>query len=275
MTTRGYFLLVFILVISLTGAGCLREQEVSLNQHAVMPELLNRATFAIQGSLDELDNVTSRTAASLGKTGISGPGAEALLKEGLASHPLIISMITYDANGTVIAAEPGSVKGLIGENLLHQEVVQRALAEEVPLMSAMFSLAEGGNGVVIEYPVHSAEGRFVGVLSTMFKPLDLIRPITEGTANGTPYTFMVIETGGHILYDPDPGEVGKETFGDALYAQFPDIDRVARHAASNRSGYDTYSFYATGSNTVVRKEAFWSTAGLHGTEWRVMAIGEG
>ena len=38
----------------------------------------------------------------------------------------------------------------------------------------------------------------------MCVPYDLIRPIAEDAANGTPYTFMVIETGGHILYDPDP-----------------------------------------------------------------------
>jgi len=196
------------------------------------------------------------------------------LKEGMASNLLVLTMITYDTNGSVVAAEPESVKVLVGENLADQEVVKRALAEKVPVMSDMFPLAEGGNGVVIERPINSADWEYLGVMSTMFMPYDLIRPITENAANGTPYSFMVIETGGHILYDPDPGEVGKETFGDALYVQFPEIDRVARHVAANRSGYDTYSFYGTGSDKVVRKETFWSTASLHGTEWRVMVIGE-
>lgn len=274
MHTARSLLLFAILLISLLGAGCLDGLETKAADHDSMLVILGDATGAIQGALDELDSVASMTAASLEKTGICGADAEAVLKGGIASHTLVLTMITYDSNGTVVAAEPESVKILVGKDLSGQEVVQRALAEKVPVMSGIFPLAEGGDGVVVEHPVRSADGKFLGVISTMFGPYDLIRPIAEDQAKGTPYTFMVIETGGHILYDPDPDEVGKETFGDALYAQFPEIDRVARHAAANRSGYDTYSFYGTGSDEVVRKETFWSTVSLHGTEWRVMVIGE-
>lgn len=274
MRTTHYVLLSTALFLCLTGAGCMHMQETGATNHAVMLALLGNTTGAIQDVLDELDITGSGTAALLGKTGIAGPGAEAIMMQGMSSHPLILSMITYDANGTVVAAEPESVKVLVGQNLSYQEAVQEALTRNVPLMSAMFPLAEGGSGVVIEYPVRSSEGEFFGVLSVMFNPYDLIQPIAEDTANGTSYTFMVIETGGHILYDPDPAEVGKETSGDTLYARFPEIDQVARHAAANRSGYDTYSFYATNSATIVRKETFWSTVGLHGRDWRVMVIGE-
>jgi len=274
MHTARSLLLSAILLISILGAGCLHEQKTEAANHEVMLAILENAAVAIQGALDGLDKAALETATSLEKTGISGEDAESVLKVGTSSHPLILTMITFDANGTVLAAEPESVKGLVGQDLSGQEVVQRALAEKLPVMSGMFPLAEGGSGVVVEHPVMSADGKFLGVISTMFSPYDLIRPVAEDAANGTPYTLMVIETGGHILYDPDPFEVGKETFGDALYAQFPEIDRVARHAAANRSGYDTYSFYGTGSGAVVRKETFWSTVGLHGTEWRVMVIGE-
>ncbi|HII76643.1 MAG TPA: hypothetical protein HA264_06355 [Methanolinea sp.] len=275
MHTLRSLLLFAILLISLLGSGCLDGLETKAPDHNSMLVILGDATGAIQGALDELERVASMTAASLEKTGIAGPDAEAVLKGRISSYPPVLTMITCNANGTVVAAEPESVKVLVGQDLSGQEVVQRTLAEKVPVMSGMFPLAEGGNGVAVAHPVRSADGKFLGVISTMFVPYDLIRPIAEDAANGTPYTFMVIETGGHILYDPDPGEVGKETFGDALYAQFPEIDRVARHAAANRSGYDTYSFYGTGSDAVVRKETFWSTVSLHGTEWRVMVIGEG
>lgn len=274
MSTPGYLLLAIILGFSLSGAGCLQGQETAVTDHAVMLAILGDATSAIQENLDYFDSAASMTASLLEGTGISGPGADAMLREGLSSHPAVLTMITYDANGTVVAAEPESVKVLLGQNLAGQEVVQRALAGKEPVMSDMFPLAEGGNGVVVEHPVRSADGKFVGVLSTMFMPCELIRPVAEDASEGTYFTFMVIETGGRILYDPDPEEIGKETFGDTLYAQFPEIDRVARHAAANFSGYDTYSFYSTGFGKVVRKETFWSTAGLHGTEWRVMVIGE-
>ena len=274
MTIRGHLLISLVLLLSLSGAGCLHGQETAATDHDVMLAVLDQATGAIQDSLDGLDETSARTSAALAGTGIAGPDAEAVLAEGVASHPLILTMITYDINGTVVAAEPEMVDVLVGQNIAGQEIVQRALAGKEPVMSGMFPLAEGGEGVVIERPVRSAGGELLGVLSTMFMPYELIRPVAENAANGTPCSFMVIETGGRILYDPDPGEVGKETFGDALYAQFPEIARVARHAAANRSGSDSYSFYGTGSETVVRKETFWSTVSLHETEWRVMVIGE-
>lgn len=108
----------------------------------------------------------------------------------------------------------------------------------------------------------------------VFVPEELITQVVEYEVQGTPHSFQVIEADALSLCDPDPDEIGRETFNETRYAEFPSIGGVARHTAANRSGYDTYSFYSTGFGRIVEKETFWSTAGLHGTEWRVMVIGE-
>ncbi|MCU0631361.1 MAG: hypothetical protein MUC66_00085 [Methanolinea sp.] len=279
---RLRYLIFFLVVLPfLLGAGCLQEREINgvpeqapASSHEAMHTLLGDVTSATQDSLNRLDETTSDTALALSTTGLSGPESDAVLKDAMASHPAILTMITYDENGTVLAAEPENVKVLLGQDLSGQETVQQALERKVPLMSDLFPLAQGGEAVAIGYPVLSPDGAFAGVVSTTFLPYELIAPVTEDTVKGTPYTFMVTEVGARILYDPDPAEVGKETFNETLYAEFPEILKVARNLEGNRSGYDTYSFYSTGFGKVVKKETFWSTVGLHGTEWRVLVIGE-
>ncbi len=274
-------ILLFLIVLPLLfGAGCIQgglpgaDEQASETRHEAMLAILDNVARTTQDSLDRLDGIGSNAAFALQATGISGPEADSVLYGAVASHPAILTMITYDGNGTVLAAEPESAKVLLGQDLSGQDTVRRALLTREPLMSDLFPLAQGGTGISIAYPVHSSDGEFLGAVSMVFLPDELITPIVEDAVNGTPFTFQVIEAGARILYDPDPDEVGKETFNETLYAEFPGIARVARHSAANRTGYDTYSFYSTGFGKVVNKETFWSTVGLHGTEWRVMVIGE-
>ncbi len=280
MKKHRYILLFLIVLLSLFGAGCIQGElpgpgeQARETRHEAMRAILDNVTSTTQDSLDRLDGIASGAAIALKATGIGGPEADSVLNEAAASHPAILTVITCDRNGTVLAAEPESAKILLGQDLSGQDTVRRALLTREPLMSGLFLLAQGGTGISIAYPVTSSEGEFLGVVSMVFLPDELISPIVEDAVNGTPYTFQVIEVGARILYDPDPDEVGKETFNETLYAEFPGIARVARHTAANRSGYDTYSFYNTGFGKVVNKETFWSTVGLHGTEWRVMVIGE-
>lgn len=59
--------------------------------------------------------VVSGAAVELGKTGISSPGADTLLIETAGAHPLILTLITFDRNGTVQSAEPDRAKALTGQ----------------------------------------------------------------------------------------------------------------------------------------------------------------
>ncbi|NYT08311.1 MAG: hypothetical protein GKC05_08705, partial [Methanomicrobiales archaeon] len=107
------------------------------------------------------------------------------------------------------------------------------------------------------------------IASISFQPADLVRPLADEVMEETPYTMMIVQPDGVTLYDPDPGEIGRNTLTDPMYAEFPEIQEIARRAAGNWSGSGTYRFAATGNATIVQKEAFWTTTGIHGTEWRL------
>ncbi len=287
MNFRAVLLIATILLL-LAGAGCLQGQRgpavsstsMAVNETEATPQqiamvlLLDVVTDETVQALITIDQVTSDTAIGLGQTGISGPDADALLEQALASNPEVLTVITIDMDGKVLSAEPENAKMLVGQDIGDQDVVRRALKTRQPLMSELIPLVQGGYAVVIEYPIFASDGRFTGVVSTAFSPYELVAPIAENATAGTPYSFMVAQPGGRVLYDPDPQEVGKETFNETLYAEFPGILEFARQYGMNSSGYATYSFYSTGFGKVVNKEAFWTTVGLHGTEWRIIVIGE-
>ena len=287
MNFRLILALTLVLLL-LAGAGCLQERKgpavrsmnIAVNATEATPQqtgmvlLLNHVTGETLKALTGIDQATSNAAIALGNTGISGRVADQALDSALASNPAVLTVITIDTNGTIVSAEPESAKVLIGQDIGDQEVVRQVLETRQPLMSELLPLVQGGDAVLIEYPVFSSGGQFSGVVSTAFSPYDLVAPIADNATAGTPYTFMVAQPDGRVLYNPDPREVGKETFNETLYAEFPGILEFARQYAENSSGYATYSFYSAGFEKVVNKEAFWTTAGLHGTDWRIIVIGE-
>ena len=78
---------------------------------------------------------------------------------------------------------------------------------------------------------------------------------------------------GLLLYDEDEGQIGRNLLEDPLYKSFPSLlELVEQRILTERSGHGYYSFFqVTGGNEAeVTKECYWTTAGLHGTEWRLV-----
>lgn len=264
--------------IALT-AGCLQGGETpepmsSDTEHAAMLTVLGEMQGEVNGALYRLDASAASAASDLGTAGLSGGDADAVLSRLAASDPAAVTAITFDREGKVHAAATASARGLIGEDLSGQQVVQQILTYNQPLQSDLFPLAEGGYAATIEYPVISKDGQVIGAVSFTFSPYELIRPYAEKATEGTAYSVMAAQTDGLVLYDPDPSEVGKETFNESLYEDFPEILEFARQYSGNWSGYATYSFYETGFGKIVNKEAYWTTIGVHRNEWRLIIIRE-
>ncbi|QYZ78106.1 hypothetical protein E2N92_01000 [Methanofollis formosanus] len=274
MKSHVWTIALVLVAASLLCAGCMTPTEDGASDDAARVEmlsLLGEMQGTVTGSLTAIDRAAAETAAGLGSTGLSGPEAEALLDGALAADPSVSTAIVVARNGTVTAARPAAL-GLVGSNLGEQAVVQRVFERKVPVMSDLFPLAEGGYAATIECPVFSPDEEMIGMVSVSFLPDRLVGEHAESAITGTPYTVMAAQAGGLVLYDADPEEIGKETLNESLYADFPEILETARSFSGNWSGHATYSFYDTGFGEVVDKEMYWTTVGLHGTEWRLVVI---
>ena len=236
------------------------------------PALLLRLQSDITVALEALDGRLSHAASDLGATGLNDTATRAILLNLSGTDPAIVDCTASNAGGTFVAAEPAAYHGAEGTDLRDQTIVQYIMASKRPVMSEVITVAEGFPAAVISTPVFTNEGHFAGFTSVVFRPEVLIGNAVGPAANGTPFQVMVVQTDGRVLYDTDPDQVGRMTFEDPLYADYPDLLDVARRVAAERYGAATYAFTAGGRS--VQKEIAWTTAGLHGAEWRVAAIRE-
>jgi polar amino acid transport system substrate-binding protein len=268
--------LCIIAALAILVAGCVADQSAATSAAAVDGDaaaLLIRLQSEITEALEDLDDRLAYAAYDLGKTGLSGDDARGILANLSATDPSIVDCVAADAGGTIVAAEPAAYRDAEGTKIRNQSHVRHILMTKRPILSEMITVVEGFPATVIAAPIFDDEtdgSRFVGFAATVFRPDDLIAGVAGPAANGTPYQVMVIQTDGRVLYDTDPAQIGKMTFEDPLYADYPELLDVAHQVADERYGTATYEFTADGQT--VQKEITWTTAGLHGTEWRVAVI---
>ena len=252
-----------------------------LNQPAAVPAdesaldaaaVLLRLQSGIAAALETLDGRLSHAASDLGDTGLNDVAARGVLLNLSVTGPAIVDCTVSDARGKLIAAEPAAYHGAEGADLRDQPNVRHILASKRPIMSEVITVAEGFPAAVISTPVFTNESRFAGFASVVFRPEVLIAGVAGPAVNGTPFQVMVVQTDGRVLYDTDPAQVGRMTFEDPLYADYPDLLDAARRVTAERYGTATYGFAVDGET--VEKEIAWTTAGRHGAEWRVAVIRE-
>jgi len=261
-----------LVILVAAGAGC-----VASDQPGATPvtdgeaaALLIRLQSDITVALEALDGRLAHAAFELGKTDLSDAAARGILANLSATDASIVDCTASDADGTILAAEPAAYHDIEGAAVGGQAHVRHTLATKRPSMSTVITVAEDLPATVIAAPVFTNESRFTGFASIVFRPEVLIAGIAGPAANGTPYQVMVVQLDGRVIYDTDPTQIGKMTFEDPLYADYPDLLDVARRVAEGRYGTATYGFAASGQT--VQKEITWTTTGLHGVEWRVAVI---
>lgn len=225
----------------------------------------------VNTTLEEMDRNAASAAAELGATGLSGDGANASLTRLAASSPYAIDAVTITPDGRIAAAMPAEYGAAVGTHVGNQSHVQRGLADRRPLMSEVFRAVEGSEASVIQYPVTGGDGAFLGLVSIVFEPGLLLADRADRALSGTALRAWAMAPDGRVIYDPDPARVGRNAITDPAYASFPEFVAAARRIGAEPAGSGAYSFTPPGGATV-KQEAHWATAGLHGTEWRVVVV---
>jgi len=232
--------------------------------------------MALQGrvavDLSSIGDIARDSAGAVAASDGAWPAVTAGFDEFAAGAPAIHRIVYLDETGTVRCNQTGPGPDLVGENLLFQESVAREIETAVPMMTGDFELTDGTCATALYYPVFDTEGVYRGFVSVAFVPAELIRPTAEEIMDRTGFSVMAAQPDGLILYDPDPEEIGQETFGNPMYADHPDILEFARTYAGEWSGRYVYTFSDTGFASTVTREAVWTTVPMWGEEWRVFVI---
>ena len=59
-------------------------------------------------------------------------------------------------------------------------------------------------------------------------------------------------------------------FDDPLYKSFPELLSLGKIIAQKKSGSGNYEFLGRDLKRPVKKDAYWATVGVLGTEWRLV-----
>lgn len=221
--------------------------------------------------LKKVDADLTVAAQGLSRSGMRGPAARKILSDLCRNTPYAIDCATIDNAGTMLQLEPEEYRKFEGVAIGNQEQVIRLQKSGKPVVSRVIRTVEGIDAVDIEQPVFSPRGAFLGAVSILVKPEALLASVATTLVQGLPIDIWAMQTDGRILYDPDREEVGRMLFDDPIYQPFPQLQSLGATIAKERSGSGSYEFLGKGMGKPVTKSAYWTTVGLYGTEWRIVA----
>ncbi|MFH1386776.1 MAG: hypothetical protein ABIH50_03820 [bacterium] len=235
-----------------------------------LPGILELQT-KINADLNRLDNDTKQTAEKLGSLDLTGPDANALLKGLYNDNNFVVNAVIVDLKGNIIAVGQDRYQGSIGENLSGQDHIIKLFKTGKPVLSSLFKTVEGFYAISLAYPISSAGGKTAGYLSVVFRPDTMMGNIINPYLANTPgVEVLAIQEDGLIIYDKDIMQIGKLTFSDPLYQNYPQLLKMAKQVTLQDSGTGTYEFPAGFGQLPVAKTTEWTTISLHGTEWRLI-----
>jgi len=233
----------------------------------------------VQGNLNDLDLDVANAAQNLSTTGLEGTAARGVLRKLLETDSNLAEAVTFGKDGKIIIAECRGCEGGEGADISSQEHIAHVLKTKTPTFSKQFLLVEGYDGTALAYPVFSPQGEFLGGISTIIEPDKLLNAVVapqlhfdiDNRSNITDYSFWLMHLDGLIAYDRDASQIGKYLFEDPLYKPYPSLLALGKKMIAARSGHGYYSFQVTeGNKRIVTKESYWTTAELHGREWRLV-----
>ncbi len=229
----------------------------------------------VNSTLGDIDSNVALAATEVGRSGLAGPDANASLERISSSSPHVADALSIDPEGRIVAVMPVEYSRIIGTSLANQTHIKEILRDRRPGISPIFTAVEGFDAAVLQHPVHGADGSFRGIVSVVFDPSMLLADRIDRAVAGTTLSAWAMQPDGRVLFDPDLDEIGKNVFTDPSFAGHAELLEISRRMAAEPVGTGNYTFNATGGGAVVMKQATWGTAGIHGTEWRIIVVREG
>lgn len=226
--------------------------------------------------LNGLGNTLSLVAKEAGKTGLDNEAEirKLLQKNYNDGQPHVINSAFIDGKGMMKMIEPDKYHAYEGSDISQQEAVIKMLKIKKPRMGNLFLAVEGIKSVDIESPVFSKEKQFLGSISILIKPDELIRSAAAAIEKDAGVQCWVMQKNGVILYETDPAQTGLNIFSDDLYKNYPELIALGKRMVKEEKGKGFYTFQSPGTNRIVKKQAAWKTIHFFNNDWIVAAYRE-
>jgi hypothetical protein len=262
------FLLFILVAMSLSTCSCVMEEYSMLEDAAVGIQNI------VQGKLDKLDIDMSEAAVALGKTGLSGTESRQILDKLYQENNFVVDCCATDVSGKMITIMPDTYSSYEGTDISQQDVTLEFNKTRKPMLSNVFTAVEGFDAVVLIWPVISGDDENIGSLSVLFKPETLFDEAVKKVSLKPVVSVNAMQVNGSTIYDSDDKDTGTNLLTDPRFQSYAELVSLGHKIADEDSGTGSYSYLSGGDSQVVKKQAYWLTVSLHGTDWRVVAVSE-
>ncbi|HAW57855.1 MAG TPA: hypothetical protein DCX03_02375 [Bacteroidales bacterium] len=241
---------------------------------------LNSAALRIEtGILNVLNNLGNTISSVAKETGEIGLNNEAAIRKLLQKNyndgkPFVIDTTFIDNKGIMKFIEPAQYRSYEGSDISRQETVIKMMKTKKPRMGNLFLSVEGIKSVDIEHPVFAKNWQFIGSVSMLVKPDEVIRSVAASIEKELGVNCWVMQKDGLIIYDTATDQIGLNLISDPLYKDYPQAISLAKRMVKEKTGRGFYSFYALGTKKVVKKQAVWKTIHFFNNNWIVVAYSE-
>ena len=262
--------LLILMVVIMSLSAC----SYSTNSGNILENTATGIHKIVQEKLDKLDIDMSEAAAALGKTGLSGTEARQILDRLYQENSFVVDCCATDASGKMITIVPDTYSSYEGTDISQQDVSLEFNKTRKPMLSDVFTAVEGFDSVVLIWPVVSVENENIGSLSVLFKPETLFDEAVEKVSLNPSMSVNVMQVNGLTIYDSSGKDTGVNLLADPRFQSYTELVTLGHKISEEQSGAGSYSYLSSESSRVVKKQAYWVTVSLHGTDWRIVAVSE-
>jgi hypothetical protein len=178
----------------------------------------------------------------------------------------------------MITVAPEGYRRYEGTDTAATEASKKLLAglseNKQPVLSDIFRAVEGTDAVVLVWPVVTDKGELLGVVSALFKPGSLLDEIIAYQAKVVALKVNVMQLDGMVIYCTTGTETGKNVLTDPSYKNYPELIAQAVKISAQKTGTGGYMYPGAATDKPVKKTIYWTSVGLHSTEWRLVSIAE-
>jgi branched-chain amino acid transport system substrate-binding protein len=264
MKTNKYF---FFLLIVVFLAGCKKEKD----ENPFFPEELTLLKSQVNSSFDSLNISMSAAVNIFAASGFDSVAMRAKLLELYNESTFATEFVYTSPEGIMAIIEPSAYYSYEGSDISAQPHVIKAFQTKKPVLSNGFIVVEGYQAAVTIHPIiHN--NQLIGAISAVIVPSVLLSRIIEPVVANQPFEVWVMEKTGLTLFDQDEEEIGINVLTHPMYDDFPTLREACVKMAAEESGETSYSFFQTGTNTVVNKKTWWNTFHMQENQWKIIYV---
>jgi hypothetical protein len=262
-------LIIFALMLGVLVFSCKKDEDEE--PIAFFPAEIATVKNKLAASIDSLNNSLTIVAGQIAQNGIDSNFIRGKLLELYTGSTFSKEFCYITTAGVLEIIEPPAYYSYQGTDISTQAHVIASFGSKQPALSNAFYVVEGYWATVDLHPIVN-NSTLLGGICSVFAPQEILGRIITPVVNNQSFEMWVMEKDGVVLYDQDTAEVGLNVLTDPMYAAFPELITACQKIAANKSGETTYSFYQSGTSTVVTKKTYWDTYYYHDKEWKIIWV---